>query len=363
MDRHFVPAGTLHHSIHTSDSLSQDPDQSTPLKVPNIASITATPSHHKQLILDTDASITEIRRDYLHEYYVLVAPKRRDRPYDTGSHDHPLIETADSPRLEQQATILDIPSPTNTHWAVKVVENKFPALILDNAKAYGKQEIVIDTPIANQAFGELDADQIALILEAYKQRSTELLKQDHIKYVAVFRNDGYEAGASLAHAHSQIIALPLIPPDIAREAQAAQDYQTEHQKDPYDAIIRFEKSTNQRIIFENEDWIAFCPYASRWQMEAWVMPKANLQALEECSTDQFASLAPILKMLAKPLTDAQINYNLIIEQGIQPGHRLTLKFCGRNVVSPWGGLEVGTGMIINVIPPESAAKWYRTQAI
>jgi len=361
MERTLLSAHDLHHTIHSPGLLGDV--SNTLITEPNLTTMHSSHS----LALDTSGAITEIRQDYLHEYYVLVAPKRANRPYDTLAREHPMVESASSPRLDQQTSVLDLnrhgePTQDDT-WSVKVVENKFPALTMDNSKAYGKQELVIDTPISNQSFGELESHQIELILQAYQQRSQALHALEHIKYVSIFRNDGYEAGASLAHAHSQIMGLPMIPPDIAREATAVSAYESDHKRNAYDAIIRFEQHDGSRIIAENDDWIAFCPYASRWQMEAWILPKQAGALLEDFTKAQFINLAPLLKQLAGRLTGADMSYNMIIEQGSTAAQRLTIKFCGRNVVSPWGGLEVGTGIIVNVIPPESAAKWYRAQSL
>lgn len=364
MERLHIPASDVHHGHH-SEVLNDQPQTGSHDSADSQPGLAMQlPDTHPAAKLDLDVSeaVTEIRRDYLHEYYVLVAPKRKNRPYDAASHDHPMVESADSPRLDLQTSVLEIPSKSgNIPWDVKVVENKYPALTLDNPHAYGKQEIVIDTPLSNVPFGRLDSAQVGVVLQAYRERSRDIKHNRHIAYVSIFRNDGYEAGASLAHAHSQIIALPIVPPNIIREAEACANYYDKYQRDPFEAIILFEKQENKRLIAENEDWIAFCPYASQWQMETWLLPKRAISILDDCDNQLLSSAAEILAPITKALTDTSISYNLIVDQGIHPNQRLTLKICGRNVVSPWGGLEVGTGMIVNVIPPESAARWYRRQ--
>lgn len=354
MQDYFPPTSRELHPRHpappVADMTSPTPSQAIP---PTPGAGTAS-----QLVLDTEGIATEVRRDYLHDYYVLIAPKRRDRPYDTASHDHPLVETSDSPRLDLQPSTYELPGP-NGQWLVKVVANKYPALSADNAQAYGFQELVIDTPLANVAFGELPAEQIGNVLLAYQQRSRTLKQHPHIKYVSIFRNDGYEAGASLAHAHSQIIALPFIPPRLLQESITIEQLAQHKSVDPYDTILQFETKDGSRIIAETDDWLCFAPYAPRWQMEAWILPKRPVTALEDLTVDEITSLAPQLKLLTSKLTAACISYNLAIEQGVTEHQRLCLKLRGRNVVSPQGGFEVATDIIINVIPPESAAKWYQ----
>lgn len=315
---------------------------------------------HNHLNLKTEGMKTEVRRDYIHNYYVLIAPKRAGRPYDAAASDHPLVETSSSPRLDLQEEIYTLPNDKGDGWAVKVVANKFPALTIDNPDAYGAQEIVIDTPLRNTAFGELPVGQIEKILFTYQARSQALHDMPHIRYVSIFRNDGYEAGASLAHAHSQIFALPFEPPRLRDEARAVQQFVLENARDPYDDIIHFEKRENLRIIAENDDWLSFAPYAPQWQMEAWILPKLNKVHMSDLEGHEIASLAPLVKQIAARLTGSSINFNLSVEEGLVTHQRLVFKFKGRNVVSPWGGLEVSTGVIINTIPPEAAAEWYRS---
>ncbi|MBP9827132.1 hypothetical protein KBC99_01490 [Candidatus Saccharibacteria bacterium] len=317
-------------------------------------------ANRHQIVLHTENSITEIRRDYLHSYYVLVAPKRRGRPYDTTSHDHPLVETASSPHLELQQLIYDFPDKIGG-WSVRVVENKFPALTPENPRAYGKQEIVIDTPLVNTEFGDLATEQIVNVLKTYQARSSDLLKMPHINYVSIFRNDGFEAGASLAHAHSQIYALPFTPPRIKSEAETIQQYISTHNEDPFQAILHFEQEEKSRIIESNADWISFCPYASQWQMEAWILPRRRFATLQEATDKELTSLAPLLQKISARLNRADISFNMSVEQGVSEHQRLAFKFRGRNVFGVWGGLEVTTGIIINVVPPEAAADWYRRE--
>ena len=134
----------------------------------------------------------------------------------------------------------------------------------------------------------------------------------------------------------------------------------ENARDPYDDIIHFEKRENLRIIAENDDWLSFAPYAPQWQMEAWILPKLNKVHMSDLEGHEIASLAPLMKQIAAKLNDNSINFNLSVEEGLVTHQRLVFKFKGRNVVSPWGGLEVSTGVIINTIPPEAAAEWYRS---
>ncbi|MBA3678991.1 DUF4921 family protein [Candidatus Saccharibacteria bacterium] len=245
----------------------------------------------------------------------------------------------------------------HNNWLVKVVENKFPSLSPDNPKAYGKQEIVIDTPLASTPLSKLSEAQIVNVLNIYQKRTVDLLAQNGIEYVMVFRNDGYEAGASLAHAHSQIFALPMIPQKFKRESDVVEAYYKENHRDPYDDIIAYEKRTKSRVIAENDHILVFCPYASQWPFEFWMVPKRPITSIIDLSSTELNAIAQSLKRNLQKLTQHKISYNLYLENGVSPHHRFCLKVCGRSNI--WGGFEVATGMSINTVPPESAAQWYK----
>ncbi|MDP4038834.1 MAG: DUF4921 family protein [bacterium] len=301
---------------------------------------------------------SEIRKDYINDYYVLVAPKRHARPFDTVSHFCPFFETEDSPRLDEQTEVYSLRDKENG-WLTKVVDNKFPSLSTDNSRAYGKQEIVIDTPLSNTAAGDLDQKQLIDLLLTYRQRIKELLKLPNIKYVLVFKNHGIEAGASLAHAHSQIFALPMIPQNFVDESSKIEDYYKTKNADPIEKIIDFERAENKRIVSENKDFISICPYAPRWPLEAWIIAKRKVQNFSDLTNLELSSLSKLLHQIIHKLTDYNVSYNFYLQNGVSEHQRFMLKVESRNL-NTWGGFEVATGMIINTVPPESSAEWYKT---
>ncbi len=309
----------------------------------------------KPIILDIEGIETEIRRDYIFDEYVIISPGRGKRPYDTHKNRHPLIETADSPRLDKEKEVYTLKE--GDEWQVKVVQNRFPALTMGNIRAHGAQEIVIDTPLANTSFAQLSITQIERVLKTYQERISKLLSEKGIVYVLVFRNDGFEAGASLAHAHSQIYALPIVPKKFLEHSKQIEDYFIDKKKKPIDDIIAYEKSQKKRVVAEDEHFIVICPYASQYPFEAWLIPKKHVIKFDELNETELKSASKHLKMLTQKLTGAQISYNFFIENGTSPNFRCIIKLYGRSNI--WGGFEVATEMVINTVPPESAAKWYR----
>lgn len=321
----------------------------------NLSCGRTTPSH-RGVKLDTRGIKNELRQDYLRDSLVIIAPNRGSRPYDTKDFGHTLIETAKSPNLDENKFVWQLKN--HKGWKVKVVENKFPSLSLNNPRAFGKQEVVIDTPRANVSFSGLDTKHIEDIFRTYIVRSKDLLKQNGIKYVLVFKNDGYESGASLAHAHSQIFALPLVPQKYQHESDLVEAYVKENKKNPFDAILEFEINEKVRIVSNNKNWFVFCPYASQWPFELWFLPKRHLTLSTQLNDIEIEDLAKLVKLYTKKLHSHDISYNMFLQNGVSKNHRFCLKLCGRSNI--WGGLEVATEIVINTVPPESAAKWYKS---
>ena len=161
---------------------------------------------------DAAGAASEIRKHYFLDEYVIISPGRAHRPdAPTGHGEDHTTEKPGSPAIENEPGIIEVPGPDGT-WAVKVIANKFPAVSLEWPRAFGYHELVVDTPAHSIEFSSLPIWHIELILQAYRRRITALSQLDNIEYVSVFKNDGHSAGASLNHSHSQIVALPLVPP-------------------------------------------------------------------------------------------------------------------------------------------------------
>jgi UDPglucose--hexose-1-phosphate uridylyltransferase len=331
------------------DSNSQGSNDKVSPQVTHIA------PQHTGINLDTHGIETEMRRDYLYDNLVIIAPNRGKRPYDTRDSGHTLIETASSPRLDRNVEVCQL-KDSDGDWLVEVVENKYPSLTSNNPQAYGKQEIVIDTPLASTPFSHLSIEQITNVLRVYQDRTKYLLDQNGIEYVLVFRNDGYEAGASLAHAHSQIFALPVVPQKFLHESELIDKYIKNNHRNPFDDIIEYEKRSKKRVVFEDDTFLVFCPYASQWPFELWILPKQQITSLVDLERKSLKSLAKCLKQYLRKLNQHKISFNIYFENGVSSNHRLCIKICGRSNI--WGGFELATGIVINTVPPESAAKWY-----
>jgi UDPglucose--hexose-1-phosphate uridylyltransferase len=307
---------------------------------------------------DFTSGAAEIRRHYYLNRYVVIAPKRHLRPGSFGGDRQAhRTETADSPALELEPAIYQV-TDEQGNWQVKVIANAFPALSLDNPKAYGHQEIIIDTPEHNREFSDLPLNHIERIFDAYINRHHALSALPGIEYVSIFKNDGPKAGASIAHAHSQAVAWPLVPPDVQAEADVINSYTANNGTCPHCDVIAWELDQKQRVIFQDDYFVAVSPYATRVPFGTWLLPRRHCSHISQLSQKELHSMAKMLKNLTTTLDQAEISFNFFLQNAL-PGHdhHFVLRLEPR--ISIWAGGEFSTGIVFNVVPPEYAALWYQ----
>ncbi len=304
------------------------------------------------------SATSELRKHYFLDSYVIIAPGRNSRP-NLFSHaaephkapsDHCPFDFRPAPGVWQY--------PRGANWQVKVIKNDFPALSTDNPKAFGAQEVIINTPDHNVEFSELSVAEILEVFNAYRHRITELSKLEGIRYVLVFKNDGPVAGASIAHAHCQIYALPIVPPKIARESDALNHYWDQKNTCAYCDVIVWETSQKVRLIAEDKSFVAVAPYASSHALEVLVIPRRHVSKFAELNGTELHSLATIMKSITARLDTSMISFNYILQESLDnQDHHFVIKIEPRT--TKFAGAELGTGVEINPVTPEYATLWYQ----
>lgn len=305
----------------------------------------------------------EIRKSYLLNKYVIITPGRAKRPRDIK--EQTIVTRNDScpfcPENINKKNIVD--QINNNPWQVLSIHNIFPAVSLDNKKAPGKQEVIIDTPKHNKDLGGLSVAKIKLVLEMYVKRTSKIAKikdknGKSLDYILCFKNQGSKSGASIAHAHSQIFASSLIPPDLLEEQAAVKEYQKKHNSCPYCDIIKKEMKSSRKI-FEDKHTAVFSPFASEFHYEAWIFPKRHTDNISLLNKNELNSLANSLKIVLKKLDSAKISFNYFLHNVVSDAKQhFYIKVQPRDSV--WAGIELGSGLIINSVSPEESAKFYRT---
>lgn len=312
---------------------------------------------------------SELRKDYIQEKFVIIAPRRDERPHDVRVSEPQKVRSASCAfdpgheghprgifcmRENGQGECLGTDDPT---WRIKVVANKFPSVSLDNPACYGQQEVVIETPDHGVSFEDLSEDHIAHILRVYGERTVEITKNEKIEYVLIFKNQGGRAGASLEHAHSQIFATDFIPPHLIDKSQRVQRYKLERGSCVYCDVIKQEE-TGPRLVYKDNEVIAFCPYASMYNYEVWIMPFEHLDNITLLQPTQRIAWARALKRVLPKIVALGLDYNYYFHQVVNDeDQHFYMKITPRGSV--WAGVEIGSGVVINPVAPEDAALYFR----
>jgi UDPglucose--hexose-1-phosphate uridylyltransferase len=201
-----------------------------------------------------------------------------------------------------------------------------------------------------------------LVIHAYIDRLRELSAKSYVKYVSIFRNYGQQAGASLSHAHSQIITTPIVPAVIQEELAASKEFYEEQGKCVFCDIIE-QESKGPRLIYDDADFVVFAPYASINPMEFCIMPKKHAANILSLSDGEVAALAKTLKASLKALKDLvndppyNYGFHITVNGDAEDYYHWHLEVHPK--LSIWAGFEISTGIYINTVTPETAAESLR----
>ncbi len=249
---------------------------------------------------------SEIRKDYILERYVVISSKRAKRPSDvTGREKKGKPEECIFCPGNEHNTPKEIYQYPKKNWRIRVIPNKYPIMFAKNFRkkskglltsftSHGSHEVVIETPDHN-FFQDFSLKQIRLYLRTLLRRYKDLMKEEETMYVVMFKNHGKKAGASIAHEHSQIISSPVFPKQVSDEMSAAQEYYEKEKRCPFCDVIKLEKKNKKRVVYQNDHFIAFCPFAPRWHYETWIFPKRHFSDFDEIRKTEINDLAKCMK--------------------------------------------------------------------
>jgi UDPglucose--hexose-1-phosphate uridylyltransferase len=241
---------------------------------------------------EAQPGIGELRFDPLVNEWVAISAHRQNRIFLPPKELCPLCPTKSSELLTE------IP---DSDFEVVVFDNKSPSLrppLGDNAlpdyagpetdtgKAIGKCEVIVFNSDHGGSFAQLSPTQVRTLLEAWRDRTAELSKEPFIRHIAPFENRGEEIGVTLHHPHGQIYAYSYLPPRVEKMLAAAKRYKEEFGKVLFDEVLKREIADQNRIVTQNEHWIAFVPFAARYPYEIHVAPIKPVADLTELSKEQ-----------------------------------------------------------------------------
>ncbi|MBI2546115.1 DUF4931 domain-containing protein [Candidatus Woesearchaeota archaeon] len=309
----------------------------------------------------------ELRKDYVLDRWVIISEGRKDRPKEFKKEVAAKQEgVCYFCQGNEKLTPPEIGRVANNgKWKIRWFANKFPFVAIqkspaikkngfyESGEAYGYHEIVVETPEHAKQFWDNTAQEMAAILNVVANRIRELSAKSGIKHVAVFKNHGPDGGTSIVHSHLQVVAYNKIPELVKEEAAKS----LQGKRCLYCAIVR-QEAKSRRFIAENKSFVAFAPFASRFNYEAWLFPKKHYTSITELSPSAIADLALMLKKLLGKLSSFNPSYNFYFHN-TPKGKKLHFHVEITPRIATWGGFEMQTGEIVNSVSPEEAAKFYR----
>ncbi|MDH5510703.1 MAG: galactose-1-phosphate uridylyltransferase [Nitrospinota bacterium] len=334
----------------------------------------------------------ELRKDPVLNRWVIISSERAARPMNPFSvaPEKPYTycpfcegqEAATPPEL--YAVRRPGAQPNGPGWTLRVVPNKFPALsatspalatdslaapgsensqsdgLYQRIDGVGYHEVFIETPEHSQRLSSMDKTRAADLYHALKARLQVIKKDPAMACAQYFKNHGRESGASLAHSHSQLIAMPVVSRTLGEELAGAANHRIKTGGCVYCRILRMEGDSGERLITAREGLAALAPYASRFPYETMIMPMRHSSGFEDSSPELIEAFSSLLVDLLAALADMFDNppYNLVLHTApFAPGHEEAYHWHMEiiPVMARAAGFEWGSGFHINSVPPEIAA--------
>ena len=337
--------------------------------------------------------LNEFRQDIVSGDWVLISTERAKKPspQETTKHsqlyqDKETCPFEDPQRSDHRDPILVYnkgqkvvwEKESAREWTTQVVKNKYPALA-DGfcvpprnigpflvADGFGFHELVI-TRDHDKSFAQFTDEETAEVLRVYKDRYNSISQDECGDYVLIFHNHGFFAGATVYHNHSQILSMPIIPPGILKNIKGAKEFFERTGEKIHEMLLEWEADQNKRIIYENEKFIALCPFVSRTPYEVRIFPKKKNSNFGDTKDEDFMLLAEILNKTLKKLHVALNNpdYTFFVHtspikkdsSGLYDFYHWHIEIMPRFSIA--AGMELGTNVFVNTVDPDEAAKLLR----
>jgi UDPglucose--hexose-1-phosphate uridylyltransferase len=326
---------------------------------------------------------SELRQDLVSGDWILIAPKRGKKPQTfLADRSNRTNKTYKSYRPKKNCPF---ENPLKSHkpilvyeskrgWELVVVENKYPAVVHHKvcadsfrdgpylvAEGIGHHDVII-TRDHDKNFVDLKPSQANQVFEAFRDRYLMLLDDPCLAYISIFHNWGPAAGASVYHPHYQLLALPVVPPDIKHSLTGSLNYFKKYRRCVHCDIISYEQREKKRIIYENDGAVVFTPFVSREPFELRIFPQKHLPYFENTLDLELGyaveALQTGLRKIKSKLSDPDYNFFIhtapIQNKNKYKNYHWHIEVIPKTNIS--AGFELGTGIEINPVDPDEAAK-------
>ncbi|HEY7679854.1 MAG TPA: galactose-1-phosphate uridylyltransferase [Terriglobia bacterium] len=323
-----------------------------------------------------------MRQNPITRQWVIIATERAKRPdeFAKKKEDAPVPSYVERcpfcPGNERMTPPESFRIPSDGTWQVRVVPNKFAALsnegdltrrfegLKRTVNGVGVHEVIVETPDHSKAMALLSEPEIELVLQCYRERYMVLTKDPRIEQITIFKNHGLSAGTSLEHPHSQVIATPIIPPDIRNRMEEALRFYDSSGQCIFCKVLWDELADQVRLVQETDHFVAFTPFAALTPFSLWIFPRRHMASFPEIHPEEITDLARMLRVVLAKLYYSLGNpdFNYIVRTAPTEGRYLRYVHWYITVVprlTRAAGFELGSGMYINPTIPEANAAFLR----
>ncbi|MFB6286506.1 MAG: DUF4921 family protein [Candidatus Bipolaricaulia bacterium] len=306
--------------------------------------------------------MTEVRQGRLSPRRVIVSEKRGQRPSDWVRRDEersdracPFCPGHEGETPPEIWALRDDSGADEPGWQVRVIPNKYPIV--------EPHELLVETPQHDADLPDLSPNEAERILAVYRDRMSAIAEAEGVAYPALFKNVGRAAGASRAHLHAQLIGLSFVPPAIESEFAMAEGHRETTGGCLYCDTIEAELARDERVVWADERFLVWSPEAAMAPYECWILPRAH--TADFLATDD-ADLEALARVLTRTLAalygvfEGRFAYNYYVHTTpLNGASRGDAGFHWHLEILPRlgtpAGLEWGSSVFANAVPPERAA--------
>ena len=326
----------------------------------------------------------ELRQNFVTKEWVIIATERAKRPEDmvlrrpvkpVAAH---VASCPFCPGNEDKTPpeLLRLRGLHQADWSVRVVPNKFAALSREiqpertirrsrrTIKGFGVHDVIVESPDHSKIMALMSDAQVSDILRVYKARYSELSLDPRIAHITIFKNHGADAGTSLEHPHSQLVATPVISYQVRQRFQEALRHYDEYGDCIFCQTLEEELSENVRVVSATEHFVALELFASPTPFFTHIYPRRHMASFGDISEAELTDLGRVLRSILGKLYHGLENPDFNYTIRTAPAECVGVKYFHWYVsviprLTRVAGFELGSGMFINTVPPEAAAEFLR----
>ncbi|MDR0664970.1 MAG: hypothetical protein LBF86_05550 [Helicobacteraceae bacterium] len=334
--------------------------------------------------------MNEFRHQPLYDEWVVIAPNRVRKPLNKSEPppqtqiNDPFMTGSENKTPNEIYAIRENPSIAAS-WRTRVFPNKFPLLALETPPVlsmngvyssiggFGAHEMIVDQQKPNKHLCLFSAEEFRDLMLTFRDRFSALYQDQRIGSVTAFKNQGIRAGNFIRHSHSQIVALPFIAPKLAKQIETSREHYNRVGRCLLCDQIAGEENEKSRVLVRSRYFIAFAPFAARYEFETWIAPIVHNSAFTQLTKDALNDLGETLEWCAKRLGIAMENPDINLALFTEPpkrNHRKADYFHHIDRFFHWhiellprsrasDGFELSSGCSINSIAPETCASYLK----